>query len=63
MRQAVFQPAQAYQGGRLHRYCDAAGGVRNLIYQSHRFIIEIDCYSQNVEQLTMKVLDAVLTEL
>jgi hypothetical protein len=63
MRQAAFQPAEAYKDGTLHRYCDAAGGVQDLIYQSHRFVVEIDCYSRNVEPLTMKVLDAVLTEI
>jgi hypothetical protein len=63
LRQAAFQPEQRYKGGTLYRYCDATGGVQDVIYQSHRFIVEIDCYSQNVEPLTMKVLDAVLTEL
>ena len=63
MRQAAFQPAEAYKDGTLHRYSDAAGGVQDLIYQSHRFVVEIDCYSRNVEPLTMKVLDAVLTEI
>jgi hypothetical protein len=63
LRQAAFQPEQKYKVGTLHRYCDATGGVQDVIYQSHRFIVEINCYSQNVEPLTMKVLDAVLTEL
>jgi hypothetical protein len=63
LRQAAFQPEQRYKGGTLYRYCDATGGAQNVIYQSHRFIVEIDCYSQNVEPLTMNVLDAVLTEL
>jgi hypothetical protein len=63
LRPAAFQPEQRYEGGTLHRYCDATGGVQDVIFQSHRFIVEIDCYSQNVEPLTMKVLDAVLTEL
>ena len=63
MRQATFQPKQRYKGGTLYLYCDATGGVQDVIYQSHRFIVEIDCYSQNVEPLAMKVLDAVLTGL
>ena len=63
LRQATFQPEQRYKGGTLRRYCDATGGVQVAICQSSRFVIEIDCNSQNVEPLTMKVLDAVLTEL
>jgi hypothetical protein len=63
LRPATFQPEQKYKGGTLRRYCDATGGVQVAIYQSSRFVIEIDCYSENVEPLTMKVLDAVLTEL
>jgi hypothetical protein len=62
-RQATFQPEQIYKGGTLYQYCDATGGVHDVIYQSHRFIVEIDCYSQNVDPLTMKVLDATLAEL
>jgi len=63
LRPAMFQPEQRYKGGTLYRYCGATGGVQAAICQSHRFIVEIDCYSKNVEPLTMKVLDALLTEL
>lgn len=63
LRQATFQPEQKYEGGTLRRYCDATGDVQVAICQSSRFVVEIDCYSQSVEPLTMKVLDSVLTGL
>jgi hypothetical protein len=63
LRQATFQPEQKYKGGTLRRYYDTTGGVQVAICQSSRFIVEIDCNSENVEPLTMKVLDAALSEL
>jgi hypothetical protein len=62
-RQATFQPKENYRSATLRRYCDATGGVQDAVCRFQQYIVEINCYSQNAEPLTIKTLDVVLAEL
>jgi hypothetical protein len=63
LRPATFRPPENYKGGTLFQYRDSTGGVQCAICQLGRYVVEIQCISQDAEKLTMNVLDTVLAEI